>query len=132
MRNGIAGKIRLAIGLCKEQGHKYAHSQNCRFAILSKRGNPYVPSAGSVGLYDKSIQMVVALPERFALFRKFLLGREPVLALLAEEYSVRGQEVVMEFFVVVLGSFLPAWGRVILGVGSNLYYKGGVGCEEST
>ena len=76
--------------------------------------------------------MVVALPERFALFRKFLLGREPVLALLAEEYSVRGQEVVMEFFVVVLGSFLPAWGRVILGVGSNLYYKGGVGCEEST
>ena len=115
----------------KEQARKYARSQNCRFVILSN-GNPYVPSAGSVGLYDKSIQMVVALPERFALFRKFLLGREPVLALLAEEYSVRGQEVVMEFFVVVLGSFLPAWGRVILGVGSNLYYKGGVGCEENT
>ena len=99
----------MAIGLCEEQGHKYARSQNCRFAILSN-GNPYVPSAGSVDLYDKSIQMVVALPERFALFRKFLLGREPVLALLAGEYSARGQEVVMDFLAVVLGFLLLARG----------------------
>ena len=37
------------------------------------------------------------------------------------------KEVVIEFLAVVLGCFLPAWGRVMLrGVGSNLYFKGGV------
>ena len=51
------------------------------------------------------------------------MWRERIL--LAEEYSARGQEVVIEFLAVVLGSFLPAWGRVMLGVGSNLYFKGG-------
>ena len=58
------------------------------------------------------------------------LWRERIL--LAEEYSARGQEVVIEFLAVVLGSFLPAWRRVMLGFGANLYFKGGVGCEEST